>query len=126
MGDIRTDTNVKELRGIEDSDGQEAHAASDERLEELRAQGANGSLQQQTINVENTPPNAYDVPDGTVVEVQAHADNSGIVYVGDSDAQERALGAREFVDFAVDDLAAIHARGTAGDRIVLSWSDPTA
>jgi hypothetical protein len=120
---IYNNGEVETIRESLDLDENVAHPASDERLEQLRQQGVNGSLVQRTVRVADTPPSERPVPDGVAVEVQAHHDNEEIVYVGSADAQERALAGREFTTFRLGDLSELHARGSGTDRLVLTFTE---
>jgi hypothetical protein len=118
----RTETDVDQLQRVVSSEGADARPATDERLERIREQSANGPLRQMVVTAGNAPVDSQPVPNGALVDVQAHHENDGIVYVGDADSQERALAPREFTTFGVSNLDQIHARGSASDRLVLTWA----
>lgn len=122
---VYTNARVEDLRQVIDADGQEAAAASDERLESVRQQGANGVPNQVTYSTGGTAAealNAQAVPDGHAVEVQAADDNTDTVYVGDSDTQARALKPRETWIVGASDLSDIYVQTpTAGETVVVSW-----
>lgn len=116
---------VEEIRNVRDADGSEASPASDERIESVRQQGANGLLGQTVYQTGGTNAEQVDsqaVPDGKAVMIQAHDSNSGPVFVGDSESQEHALRPRESVEVQVENHDEIHVRATSGgDQVVLTW-----
>lgn len=128
---------------VEDADGVVAAPASDERLEQVRSllnsidtdvaaikadtdatAAANANESSLTAFTHTTggttaealPSNA--VPDGIEVVVQAMADNSGPVYVGNGTTQAVHLAAEQSVTLAVTDTDLINVRTpTAGDGV---------
>lgn len=119
---------IEEIRESLDLDEDPAHPASDERIEQIRQQGVNRSLSQVTHDptADGTQCPANAVPDGVAVDVQAAAGNDGLLFVGDSAGQQRALGPRESISVQVADTSNIHVRApTAGDAAVLTWESDT-
>lgn len=94
-----------------------------ERIEPL----ASGPLQQVAYSTSGTDAeqvDSNDVPDGHAVVVQAKDDNTGAVYIGDSDTQEWALEARESIEVHPPNTDDIWVQTpTGGDGIVLMWRD---
>lgn len=122
---LDTTTDVQEIENIVDADGQEARVASDERLESVRQQGANGSMTQLVYATESTNPEQVDaaaVPDGHGVVIQAAQSNTDYVYIGDDGTQGHALGSRESITVDVDDTSEVYVQAqSAGDEVVLTW-----
>ena len=122
---VYTSGEVEELRSVIDSDGDEASPASDDRLESVRQQGANGAMNQTVHTTGGTDAEDVDaatVPDGHGLLIQGHHSNSGTVYVGDSNTQEHALGTRESITVNVQNANEVYVRTpSAGDSVVLTW-----
>ncbi|QSG06469.1 hypothetical protein [Halapricum desulfuricans] len=122
---VYTNGEVEELRSVIDSNGNEASPASDDRLESVRQQGSNGTLNQLVYTTDGTTAEAVDaaaVPDGHGLLIQGYHTNSETVYVGDGDTQEHALGTRESITVDVQDASEVYVQTpTAGDGIVLTW-----
>ena len=92
-----------------------------ERIEPL----SSGPLQQianTTSSTDAEQVDSNDVPDGHAVVVQALDDNTGPVYIGDSDTQEWALEARESIETHPPNTDEIHVQTpNRGDGIVVMW-----
>ncbi|MFD1588717.1 hypothetical protein ACFR9U_17195 [Halorientalis brevis] len=120
-----TTTEIEAIKEALDKDGNEAHAATDERLESVREQGANKdalptfAYSTSGTAAEQLPSNS--VPDGVDVSIIYYPSNSGIVWVGDSDAQEVPLtGEGQAFSAAVADTNAIWVQTpNAGDTVTV-------
>lgn len=110
---LDTKTKIQEVQEAIDKDGNSAHAATDERLEDVRQQGVNRSgLQNFAFDTQSTDPEQMpnqDVPDGVDVSLIYYPTNSGVVWVGDADAQEVPLtDTGQAVSLAVDNTNALY------------------
>jgi hypothetical protein len=121
---LDTSTEVQEIRNSLDKDGDQAHPASDERLEQLRQHGVGRGLSQIEHDPNSDEKQAPDnsVPDGVAVEIAAADSNGGTIYVGDSNGQKRPLAPRESLSVNVSNTNEIYVRApTGGDTAVLTW-----
>ena len=122
---LNTRGKTTAIERVADQSGSVAHPATDERLELVRQQDANGQGSQITYTLQSSTPEQMpdnDVPDGHGVLIQGHHENTGVVYVGDADTQAHALGPRESLTWNVADTSEIFAQSdTSGNMVVLTW-----
>ncbi|WP_336001453.1 hypothetical protein [Halorientalis halophila] len=120
---LDTQTRIEELRKSLDADENEAHVASDERLESLRQQGENhGAVVdgQYVVDAADTAEALPDqpIPDGIEVAVTYDPANQGVVYIGDGDPSYPLTDVPQGLTFRVSNLSAISIRApNAGDGV---------
>lgn len=107
---------------VVDQDDNVAAPASDERLDAVRQavenQGSLTAFEQSTGGTDAEALASNAVPEGVDVVVQAKADNSGAVYVGDGTTQSIRLAPEQSLSLAVTDTGLVYIQTpTAGDGV---------
>lgn len=120
---IYNNGEVEKIRQTIDRDGTEAHPASDERLEDVRRQGANkAGLEdgQHLVSASDTVEALPDqpIPDGVEVVVAYDPSNNGVVYVGNGDPGFPLTDTGQALHFRVANLSAVSVKApNAGDGV---------
>lgn len=124
---LETETDVEEVRRVQDENGSTQAPANEKRQKEISESVTNADTVEQFVHsTDGDTPEAlpsHAVPDGISVLVEWAEGNSGNVYVGGSETQQAPL--TQVGDgriFPVTDTSAIHVRTpTAGDAVVVTF-----
>ena len=102
---VETDTEVEQLRKVQNEQGERVSPATEERQAKIaetlgnRVGVTTGLVQPADGTAVTLPSNP--VPDGQEVLVQGAATNDGLVFVGDADSQPVALRAAQGLQIPV-------------------------
>ena len=120
---LETETEVGELRRVQDGNGDKVPPANEVVQRAIRDQGSNHPTvidEQHTVNEAGVAESLPDqpIPDGVEVAITYDPSNSGVVYVGGGDPSVPLTDVGQGVEMRVENLNALSIRApNVGDGV---------